>query len=309
MTTVVELAQAVRGKARRWALNRADCLLGVFALLLLTIAVLLLLFKIDHPLFGPVLAGWAALFVAGISGVVRITSTRQSLNKLFSSEIRALQYGLSTIDMFRFWRELHTKPETGATGFADAPRQENYFQTFHSVSNNIGNLHPDAVEAVVRFYTYLKMSRDAAAALNSWEEEKDMRIRKMHAEYVIKLLAVSMLWGFVALWYMGARPVKQDIKFLEEIKQHYDGVVGKGEFEKLRSNHLRSSQLEQFERAAMAAPAPVQTPAQEEILAAKPPPPTHAINSSLPPEPARSSAPATLIVDLGGPRAGEEHRP
>ena len=53
------------------------------------------------------------------------------------------------------------------------------------------------VDAIVRFYTYLKMSRDAAAALHSWKDQKDPAIRQVHVVYVIQLLTLSMLWGFV----------------------------------------------------------------------------------------------------------------
>jgi len=78
-------------------------------------------------------------------------------------------------------------PGTGGFGFADVPRDEDYFQAFHSLSDNIGNLHPRTVEALVRFYTYLKMSRDAAAALHSWREQTNPKVRQMHVVYVVRL--------------------------------------------------------------------------------------------------------------------------
>jgi hypothetical protein len=78
--------------------------------------------------------------------------------------------------MFEFWTNLHANPEIGALGFADIPRKEDYFATYHTVGNNIGSLHPRVLEAVVRFYMYLKMSRDAAASLNSWEKQSDLMV-------------------------------------------------------------------------------------------------------------------------------------
>ncbi len=125
----------------------------------------------DGKLVLALLTGWLTILLAGVGGAIKITSTRQSLTSLFRSEIKALQFGLLTIDMFEFWAKLHANPESGALGFADIPRKEDYFATYHTVSNNIGSLHPRVLEAVVRFYMYLKMSRDAAASLNSWENE------------------------------------------------------------------------------------------------------------------------------------------
>jgi hypothetical protein len=114
------------------------------------------------------------------------------------------------------------------------------------VGDNIGNLHPKVVEAVVRFYMYLKMSRDAAAALKSWEKQTDPTVQKMHVVYVIKLLSISMLWGFVALSFMGFEAQTQDRDFMKKMLLAYDTVMGNDMFSELCSTHVRSREIERF---------------------------------------------------------------
>ena len=219
---------------RRWALNRADLVLGVAALAAASLVAAIPVFSksvrlsllgkpdFDDTMATALLAAWVTIFLAGVGAAIKITSTRQNLTSLFTSEIRALQFGLSTMEMFAFWSAVYQAPRSGGFGFADVPRDEDYFQTFHSVTENVGNLHPRTVEALVRFYTYLKMSRDAAAALHSWREGTDDTTRRVHVVYVIQLLGLSMLWGFVALEAMGCPYQRIDKAFLDKIHAAYD---------------------------------------------------------------------------------------
>jgi hypothetical protein len=140
---------------------------------------------------------------------------------------------------------VYTHPEFGALGFADTPRDEDYFQLFHSVAQNVGNLHPRTVEAVVRFYSYLKMSRDAAAALYFWKEVTAPKLRRLHVEYVIRLLSLSMLWRFFALWCMGSRCQQQDRQLMEKTRAAYDQTLGGG-FNGFFADHPRHQLLENF---------------------------------------------------------------
>jgi hypothetical protein len=239
---------------RRWAVNRADLICGALILVVLTAAVCWLvvseygqqLLSIRKGLVAAILTGWGTLSLALIGGAIKITSARQGLISLFSSEIKAIQYGLSCMDMFAFWKSLYADPSKGAVGFADTPRDEQYFEIFHSVADNIGNLHPQVVEPIVRFYTYLKMSRDAAAALRGWKEQSDMEIRRLHVRYVVSLLALSMLWGFVALWLMGYKARVQEQDLLQQINVTYDGVLGPDKFNQLWADHVKKAELEQF---------------------------------------------------------------
>jgi hypothetical protein len=242
---------------RRCALNRVDLILGLTAVLVATIAAVVLLVSDDvqkllfrqpvgKDLAAPILAGWVAIVLACVGAAIKITSTRWSLISLLTAEIRALQFGLSNMHMFEFWAAIHGNPERGAFGFADVPRNENYFQLFQSVSENIGNLGPNVVDAIVRFYTYLKMSRDAAAALHSWKEQNDPAIRRVHVAYVIQLLTLSMLWGFVALWFMGARANKYDRDFLKRIQAAYSVTIGSEAFVALVTEPARYAALARF---------------------------------------------------------------
>ena len=242
---------------RRWALNRADLILGLLSLAVSTLLLALLViagsdyFLPKDPetrkgLVTALIAGWITISLACIGGAIKITAARQSLISVISSEIKAIQYGLVRMDMFKFWTIVFSDPEKGAVGFADVPREERYFELFHSVSQNIGNLHPQIAESIVRFYTYFKMSRDAAAALKSWEKQTDAEIRRLHVTYVINLLGLSMLWGFVALWFMGFRVNKQDRDFLRELKTAYVAVIGQDKYDELWRDHIRKDALEKF---------------------------------------------------------------
>jgi hypothetical protein len=250
---------------RRWALNRADLILGLLAATVGTIAALYLALRLSSPsatVVSPaqnasgtappnaiavaILTAWLAILLACIGGVLKVTSTRQNLISLFASEIRAIQYGLAIMKMFDFWCALHSAPEQGPVGFADTPRKEDYFSLFHGVGNNIGNLHPYVVEAVVRFYTYLKMSRDGAAALHGWKEITGPAIRKADVEHVISLLTHSMLWGFIALDLMGFKARTQDRELLQAMERCYNSIRGPGALDCLQSAHYRSDILKRF---------------------------------------------------------------
>ena len=241
---------------RRLALNRIDLIAGVIAIAIV-IAAGIVTWTIpesvnaksvvsDKGLAAALLGGWVAILLAMIGGAIKITSTRQSLIRLFVSEIKALQFGLSNMEMFKSWCELYEKPERGPTGFADAPRQENYFQYFDALGDNIGNLHPSVVEAIVRFYTYLKMSRDAAAKLHGWDHVQDLTERRVQVRQVVNLLTQSMLWGFIALWFMGFEAGEQERDFLRKIEVTFDAVFGADATKTLREHHVRQAALERF---------------------------------------------------------------
>jgi hypothetical protein len=255
-------AYTIAQLVRRWGLNRIDLMLGTVAAAVGTvIAVCLLLApqstSANESIAAALFSAWVA---ACVGGVVKITSTRRGLISLFSSEIRALQYGLVTMQIFEFWSSLHTDPLQDSTGFAKTKPKEDYFNVFHSVGNNIGNLHPTVVEAVVRFYTYFKMSRDAAAGLASWENIRDGKVRQINVESVIKLLSLSMLWGFVALEAMGAKAQRQDNDLYERMTHCYDSAVGEGALMQVRSGHPRRDALSTYlESARRTATAPIRT--------------------------------------------------
>jgi hypothetical protein len=239
---------------RRWAI-RIDVVLGFVAVVVLTGVAFWELPHLLAPvtpgaetrgLISAVFAGWVAVVLACLGGIVKITSARQNLVRLFTSEIRALQYGLGQMDMFAFWASAYEHAEKGAMGFADTPRDEDYFAVFHSAIGNIANLHPNVVEAIVRFYTYLKMSRDAAAALATWEEQREPSVRRLHVTYVVRLLSLSMVWGYVARWYMGDEADAADKSQYEDMVAKTDSVTGIGSFAAMKQRHPRNTALDAF---------------------------------------------------------------
>jgi hypothetical protein len=197
-----------------------------------------------------IVAGWSAIVLACLGGAIRITSTRQSLLTLFTSEIRAIQYGLRRMEMFGFWVWVHAHVKEGHAGFADLPREENYFALFHSVIGNVANLHPRVVEAIVRYYTYLKMSRDAAGALKSWDYVTNPELRKLHVACVVQLLSLSCLWGFVALWYMGQMATKPDWELAERMEDAVESLLGVGMYARLNEFHPERAALVEFFNSA-----------------------------------------------------------
>jgi hypothetical protein len=236
---------------RRMALNRLDLGLGVFVFIAGTPIVVWLLWAPlkqgqSDSIAAAALTGWIVILLACLGGAAKITLTRQTIISLFASEIRAIQYGLAMMDMFAFWAALYKAPQQGQIGFADKPRAEQYFETFHSVGSNVGNLHPDAVEAIVRFYTYLKMSRDAAAGLANWATKTDLKGRQDDVRHVITILAQSMLWGFVALYQMGFRANEQDKQLRITLASSYDKIREPDSFAQLEMAHVRSRAIQAF---------------------------------------------------------------
>ncbi|MGH8593601.1 MAG: hypothetical protein ACREV3_07015 [Gammaproteobacteria bacterium] len=49
--------------------------------------------------------------------------------------------------------------------WVDSPRSEDYFQLFGAIAPQIGRIPPGLAKEVVRFYTYFRVARDAAAPL------------------------------------------------------------------------------------------------------------------------------------------------
>jgi hypothetical protein len=243
--------------SRRWALNRADLVVILLVLFAVTLAAIVLIYEIPPPsqpgadgartYMTAVVGAWGAVSLAIVGAAVRLTWVRIGLITLLSSEIKAIQYGLLLMDMLDFWVGVYRNPERGAEGFADTPREEKYFEIFHSVSENVGNLHPAAVESIVRFYTYLKMSRDAAGSLKSWDTQQDPDKRKAHIRYVVDLLTQSMLWGFAALWHLGFQATDQNRSLLEKLHMAYEAIHGQKSFnEKLLIGHAKRRELELF---------------------------------------------------------------
>jgi hypothetical protein len=237
---------------RRWAVRLDAILIIVAAIILLTsVAPALLKFHFFQSMQAPIITGVLAVVTACFAGAMKITAGRQSLLTLYGSEIRAIQYGLSEMRMFDAWISAYRNPERGARDFAGPPRTAEYFAIFHATSNTLVNQAPEIVEAVVRFYTYLKMSRDAAAALGSWEvmaelSSEERQDRNKDVKHVVRLLSLSMIWGYVARHFMGQRSDKADVEQLGKIVETMDAVLEADAFPLFFDRFPHKEALEEF---------------------------------------------------------------
>jgi hypothetical protein len=193
------------------------------------------------------ISGGAVLIVALVGTIVKVTTARQNQITLFSSEIRAIQSGLSKMEMVTFWLMVFDKPGDGTKGWADAPRSSDYFALFHAESGTIVSQDPQIVEAIVRFYTYLKMSRDAAAAVAGWQLQKtpDEGARKRDVQHVVRLLGLAVLWGFIARYAMGQHPDRADADLMKSMAAAMD-VVDPGSFARTFEELPHRDALERF---------------------------------------------------------------
>src|SRR4051812_47724790 len=106
----------IRLALRRWAV-RLDVGVGLLAVTGLTALAARELSAIlsgggaataeTRGLASALIAAWVAVVLACLAGAVKITSTRQGLVTLFTSEIKAIQFGLARMQMFEFWHLLH----------------------------------------------------------------------------------------------------------------------------------------------------------------------------------------------------------
>ena len=139
---------------RRWAMNRADILLGfaVFILMMIAAAIAICSDTVWSRLMGAgtdgklvvaLLTGWLTILLAGVGGAIKITSTRQSLTRLFRSEIKALQFGLLTMDMFEFWRKLNR-----ICGCTNRPVLIRANQQPHGAESSVRSTRPVSVDSL-----------------------------------------------------------------------------------------------------------------------------------------------------------------
>jgi hypothetical protein len=182
------------------------------------------------------------LLVAGFAAwIVRTAQDRSSHLQMFQSEITALLYGLEEVHMLEFWTALYQKPDSWPMAWADVPRGEDYFSLYHASITALGTLRPSFVESAVRHYTYLKMSRDAARGLDAFKRLKPdletpeecratpddtpanrkrqppddiTRLKQLQTHDIIKLLSLSLLWGFICLYRSGRRANQTEERLL-----------------------------------------------------------------------------------------------
>jgi hypothetical protein len=130
--------------------------------------------------------------------------------------------------MLPFWTALHNNPDSWSRGWADVPRKEDYFALYHSAGGGIGTIRASFAEAIVRHYTYLKMSRDAAQGLKLFElmnKNESRGYKKEVIFYVVHLLSLSILWGFISLLRMGRMATVSEKKLLDHAILAYNACA------------------------------------------------------------------------------------
>lgn len=101
------------------------------------------------------------------------------------SDIRSIVYALKEINLIKdFIKTYESTYESDNSGshlspWVDAPRAEDYFQLFGAVAPQIGKLNIDLARGVVKFYTFMRVARDAAAPLGNLENDQS-NICKQH---------------------------------------------------------------------------------------------------------------------------------
>jgi hypothetical protein len=76
--------------------------------------------------------------------------------------------------------------------WVDSPRSENYFQLFGAIAPQLGRMPSELAKEVVRFYTFLRVSRDAATPLGSLRQLQAMDGQRVeHLRNVLFALSQS----------------------------------------------------------------------------------------------------------------------
>src|SRR5437899_4326350 len=109
------------------------------------------------------------------------------------SDIRSITLALEETGIVQAFIKAY---ETGTLPpWVDAPRKSNYFQLYGAVAPQIGTLPLGLAQESVRFYTFLKVSRDAAEPLGSLREksqENDVSTVKQQSRNVLVSLRDCM---------------------------------------------------------------------------------------------------------------------
>lgn len=106
------------------------------------------------------------LFTSEILSIMRVFATANIIgdfvrlyDRLDATETMSVQTGNAPTE---------TTEGTGAFGFADAARNEDYFTIFSANAADLASLDPAVVNDIAAFYTFLKASRDATGAMQLW---------------------------------------------------------------------------------------------------------------------------------------------
>lgn len=180
----------------------------------------------------------------GVSGVIATLGVNEFLhhrnNKreikttitAIRSDVRSLVLAIHSTRLVESFIETHKSKndEPQFPPWSDGPRGENYFALYEAFSPSIGKLPPKLAREIVRFYTYLRVSRDAAAPFAEMRKNKPTNgDHRRHAENAL----VAMKQMFSAATEIlasnsgqsgkdeGAPEANDLIKFIEEHLENY----------------------------------------------------------------------------------------
>ena len=99
--------------------------------------------------------------------------TKKRVQMAIRSDIRSIVLALELTGVVRDFVNVFQKPDAqNLPSWSDAPRQEDYFKLYESLAPQIGILDGHLTKEAVKFYTFLKVSRDAAAPFGSFRKRK-----------------------------------------------------------------------------------------------------------------------------------------
>jgi hypothetical protein len=116
---------------------------------------------------------------------------RDTVITAIRSDVRSIVIAMTSTGIVESFVRTYQSPNENPDfpPWSDAPRGENYFKLYEGLAPQIGRLPAEIAKDVVKFYTYFRISRDAAAPLGSQtEREKRDGTHRRHAENVLKAL-------------------------------------------------------------------------------------------------------------------------
>lgn len=125
---------------------------------------------------------------------------RKTVVTALRSDVRSLVLAIHSAKLVESFIETHLSPDNDPKfpPWSDSPRQEDYFKLYEGLSPQIGKIRHQLAREIVRFYTYLRISRDAAAPIGPLRREKHVEgEHRLHAGNV--LLALLQVFSAAAI--------------------------------------------------------------------------------------------------------------
>ncbi|MET3132583.1 Flp pilus assembly pilin Flp [Oxalobacteraceae bacterium GrIS 1.11] len=105
--------------------------------------------------------------------IAQRTHARKSVVTAIRSDIRSIVQALDMIGLVSSFVNTLRSPKKAPEfpPWSDSPREENYFKLYEALTPQIGIVDQELAKEVVRFYTFLRISRDAAHPFSTLREK------------------------------------------------------------------------------------------------------------------------------------------